>query len=205
MRKYEITDERNPYNPRMRRIRALRPGPWGPIGTLGGWLESEENLDHDGECWVGGAAVVCGAARATHAALVCEWAWVCDGALVCDESRVSGWSRVGGESEVGGSARVNGWAQVCGSARVGGSADIDRHMVIVQGEQHKTPLYLDGSCDSLTHQGGGVVAVGCEVRPIAEWLERYQEIGQEHNYEPAEIEEYGELLEEMARMIQEER
>lgn len=31
------------------RIMALGDGPWGPIGTVGGYVAHESNLDHNGK------------------------------------------------------------------------------------------------------------------------------------------------------------
>ena len=36
----------------VRRIMAVRPGPWGPAGTAGGFVGSEANLSHEGDCWI---------------------------------------------------------------------------------------------------------------------------------------------------------
>jgi hypothetical protein len=191
-KKYEITDARHPHNPRLRRIRAVRPGPWGPAGTIGGWLESERNLAQDGECWVADEAVVWGAARVTDAAWVFDSAWVWDEARIFEDAVVCESARVGGLG-----------LGVGGSARVGGSAVIDRRMCLMMGEHIETPHYRDGSCDSLTHQGGGVVAIGCEVHHLANWLEGYREICKDHGYIQTEIDEYGGLLRHMARMIEE--
>jgi hypothetical protein len=33
-------------------IKALRDGPWGPVGTLGGFVESAKNLSHSDDCWL---------------------------------------------------------------------------------------------------------------------------------------------------------
>jgi hypothetical protein len=52
MRKYKIRESS--------RIEALIEGPRGPAGTLGGFVESEKNLSHEGGCWVSGDAHVSG-------------------------------------------------------------------------------------------------------------------------------------------------
>ena len=77
MRKYEFTDEkifftdiRDFSSHAVHRIRAVRDFGTVKAGDLGGWLEKEENLSHDGEAWVGGEAQVTGAALVTGDALV---------------------------------------------------------------------------------------------------------------------------------------
>ena len=84
MNKYELTDETLQWGTRtLHRIRALIDilGEDGDVlaqkGELGGYVESEKNLDQDGRCWV------CGDAR------VCDNAWVCDNAQVCGNAEVS--------------------------------------------------------------------------------------------------------------------
>ena len=67
-------------------------------GTLGGWIEKEENLDVYGNAWVSGDARVYGDA------------WV------------SGNARVSGNAWVYGNARVSGDARVYGDAWVSGNA-----------------------------------------------------------------------------------
>lgn len=58
------------------RIRASRDFGTIKAGELGGFIESEANLDHDGYCWVSDDAVVCGSSR------VRDNAWVGGDAIV---------------------------------------------------------------------------------------------------------------------------
>lgn len=81
------------------RIEALRDFADVLKGDKGGYVESEDNLSHVGNCWVSASAVVYGNAV------------VCASAVVCGSARVSG------------NAEVYGSAEVCGSAEVSGTAD----------------------------------------------------------------------------------
>ena len=74
-------------------------------GELGGFIEKEENLSHEGNAWVYGDAKVCGNAKVFGDAKVCGNAWVF------------------GDAEVCGNAKVFGDAKVCGNAKVFGDAD----------------------------------------------------------------------------------
>jgi len=117
-------------------------------GDLGGFIEGERNLSHEGNAWVYDKACVCeraqvyGDARVFGEACVCERAQVYDdarvfgranvygnarvyeGAVVCDRAHIYGEARVRGDAEIGdeahiyGDARVSGEARVCGDARV---------------------------------------------------------------------------------------
>ena len=63
-KKYELTDETQEWNGRtLHRIRALADFGDVKAGELGGWIEKEENLSHNGNAWVYGDAWVCGDAR----------------------------------------------------------------------------------------------------------------------------------------------
>lgn len=133
MMKYKLTGETKLWFDRtLHRIRALIDIKEHGVkkGDLGGWIENEENLSHDGAAWVGGLAVVCDAAQVCDGALVSDSALVYDAARisglaqVCDGAQVSGSAVVGGSARVGGKAVVSGLALVGGSARVSSSAQL---------------------------------------------------------------------------------
>ena len=90
--KYRIRDDG--------RIEALRPGPWGGIGTVGGFVSGEHNLAHEGDCWVHGDALVHEAARVYENAQVYENAHVYIGAQVYGDARVYGDALVRGDARV---------------------------------------------------------------------------------------------------------
>ena len=76
MMKYELTKETKVWEGRtLYRIRALRSFGVVSAGDLGGYVESEENLSHEGEAWVSGAARVCDKAVVSGAARVCARPW----------------------------------------------------------------------------------------------------------------------------------
>ena len=63
-KKYELTDETQEWNGRtLHRIRALADFGDVKAGELGGWIEKEENLSHNGNAWVYGDAQVYGNAE----------------------------------------------------------------------------------------------------------------------------------------------
>jgi len=149
-KKYELTDDTIEVEGHtLHRIRALRDitDPMYPDwnvkkGDLGGYVESEENLSHEGTAWVGDEAVVYddthvsddayvygnasvyGNARVYDHARVFGDAWVYgnaevyDSAWVCENAKVSGDAKVYGEARVYGHARVYDVAQVFGDAKV---------------------------------------------------------------------------------------
>ena len=84
-------------------------------GVIGGWIESEKNLDLRDSCFVSGNACVFGDARVYGNALVFGDAWVYGNASV------SGNARVFGDACVYGNALVSGDAWVFGNASVYGN------------------------------------------------------------------------------------
>ena len=107
MKKFELTAEfvTNVFGKKLFRIKALVAFGNVEKGELGGFIEKEDNLSHDGNAWVYGDAQVFGNAQ------------------VSGDARVYGDAQVFGNAQVSGDARVYGNAQVSGDARVYGDAD----------------------------------------------------------------------------------
>ena len=86
MKKFELTSEffNNAFGVKLFRIRALVEFGDVKAGDLGGYIEKEDNLDHDGTAWVSGDAWVYGNAK------VYGTAWVYGDAWVSGNARVSG-------------------------------------------------------------------------------------------------------------------
>lgn len=107
MKKFELTAEfvTNVFGKKLFRIKALVAFGNVEKGELGGFIEKEDNLSHDGDAWVYGNAQVFGDAQ------------------VYGNAQVSGNARVSGDAWVSGDARVSGNAWVSGNARVYGNAD----------------------------------------------------------------------------------
>ena len=129
----------------VRQIIALRDFADVTAGTPGGWLENEQSLSHDGDCWiydenslVYADARVEGNARVTrpceisHRALICDNAWV-DACHISHHARLSGHvaiqnSRVHGVCHLFGHARIAEQSQVVGAK--GLTAEQDRELQI---------------------------------------------------------------------------
>ncbi len=113
MKKYSMTQEGTLF-----RITALRDVGSVEAGTVGGLIESEQNLSHDGRAWVYDDAIVCGHARVSGNAQVFQNARVYGNAEVFNNAKVSGCARVYGDAMVFGDATVHQNAQVFDFARV---------------------------------------------------------------------------------------
>ena len=76
MKKYEFTGETKRVElwnrtATLHRIKATVEFGFVKVGELGGWIEKEENLSHEGKAWVWGNAEVCGDAKVWGNANVC--------------------------------------------------------------------------------------------------------------------------------------
>ena len=100
-KKYELTSDRSTiYGNVLYRIRALRDFGDVRTGDLGGWIKSETNLSHEGNCWVYKTAHVYGNAH------------------VSGNAKIYGWARIYGNAQVFGSAEISAQALVFGDAAV---------------------------------------------------------------------------------------
>ena len=88
------------------RIRALRSFGNVKKDDIGGFIESEKNLSHNGDCWVYDNARVYGNALVTDNARVYGKAKISGNALVFDDALVI--------CDVSGNAKVSGYAGVYG-------------------------------------------------------------------------------------------
>ena len=96
-KKYKITDETiNVYGRILHRIEALRDFNDVKKGDKGGFIEKEDNLSQNGNCWIYNDAKVCSLAKVYGDAKVCGNARVSvnaevyDNAVIYDNAKVYG-------------------------------------------------------------------------------------------------------------------
>ncbi len=124
MKKYELTtDTKIVLGKKLFRIKALVSFGDVKAGDLGGYVERENNLSHEGNAWVSGNA------RVSDNARVYGNAWVSGNARVYGNADVYGNARVSDNAWVSDNARVYGNAWVSGNADVSGNDDY----TIIQG------------------------------------------------------------------------
>jgi NDP-sugar pyrophosphorylase family protein len=100
-KKYELTNEVIVVDSvKLFRIKAIKDFPLIKCGELGGYIENESNLSHQGNCWV------------------------FDNAKVYEYSHVYGNAEIRGNVTVCGSSHVYGNACITGSSYVGGNSTI---------------------------------------------------------------------------------
>jgi len=126
-KKYELipSDKEGLY-----RIKALRSFYFIKEGTVGGYVASEDNLSHEGNCWIHNNAIVCEEAlvednaQIYDSAVISGYATVCDNTLVYNEAKVFGDARVWDNARVFHFARLYGDAVACGTAQIGGYSSV---------------------------------------------------------------------------------
>lgn len=170
--KYEMTDETKLVEGRiLHRIKALRDFYGGftqvKAGELGGWIQCEENLSHEGTAWVYddacvmdsgkivNSARVYGTATVRDKAVVAGTAIVCEHALIRDTAVVFGHALVRGNAIAGGTSGIFGNAHVDGHAYIRGDAKIYEDAVVTG---DTTVITGRAAVCGATHIDGGMVA-----------------------------------------------
>lgn len=124
MKKFELTTDSIDVNGvKLFRIKSLVDFGNVKAGTIGGYVEKEENLSQYGNAWVYGNARVFDDARVFGNALVYGNARVYGNALLCGNAWMCGDAQVYGNALICGNACVCGDALVCCDAEVSGNAD----------------------------------------------------------------------------------
>ncbi len=188
--KYELTNKAIKFEGRtLYQIRALRDinnhsGGLVKRGQFGGWIESENNLEQSGDCWVFPKAKVYDNAKVSEEACVSGAAAVYGDAEVSVFSEVRDYAKIYGNAFVGESARigenarvydqaqVRGKAQVFGNAWIFDQAHIDGDKVMVYGKArvHDNARVLG------TAQVGGTADLGEGVELRSEKVKTTEEV-----------------------------
>ena len=117
--KYILTDETIDYHGhKLYRIKAIKSFNGIRKGSLGGWVESEDNLSQEGDCWI------LHEAKVFRNAKVSENAKVKDNACIYGNARVRGSAKISGNAEVYGNVCIYDYVSISGYAKVFGSISI---------------------------------------------------------------------------------
>ena len=170
-KKYELTGEFIEHwsGKKLYRIRALVSFGVVVAGQLGGFVESEKNLDQSlsGNAWVSGNALVSGNA------------WVYGNAQVYGNALVSGNAQVYGNALVSGNAQVSGNALVSGNAQVYGNAQVRSYAVISERKMIFGATNVGSENGALTvfnGKDGLIVTRGCFTGTVDEFLAKSAEV-----------------------------
>ena len=168
MKKYELTSNmKEIVGHKLFQIRALKDFGDVKAGDLGGYIEKEKNLSHDGNAWVYDKACVLENAR------IYDDAWICGDAKVFGNARIYGdaWicdnAQVYDNAEVHGNAIINGNARICANAQVLSDADY----ICFKGfgsENRNTTMFKTKNRDVM-------VKCGCFVNNLRKFEEKVKE------------------------------
>jgi len=216
MKKYElVTEDYTTINGRtLYRIKALKSFGNVSLGDLGGYIEKEANLSHDGDCWVygnanvHGNAIVYGNAHVSENAHVYGNAHVSENAIVHGKAIVYGNAHVSENAHVYGNAHVSGnaivygnavvyeKARVCDNSRIFGNARVfgDAHVFGVSnicGNANVQKAYQQVTILGIKHTitvAPNMINIGCITWDTLEEFKKYYKIiGKKNNYTPDEI------------------
>lgn len=190
MPRYEITTENREVNTkRFYRIRALKDFRIKNCieiknGDLGGWIEKEENLHQNGNCWVGDNAIVKDDAIVKDNAIVKENARISISAIIEGDAIVEGnafvsdFSRIGGHSRISNSASIYGRSEVLGYSHIGGKCILcgsarvrDKTLLYDQYINEpiiRIPIFISGLPWDITIMDTKM-KIGCEIHTFEEW------------------------------------
>ena len=118
-KKYKLTEEicYDFFGTKLYRIEALKDFGNVKKGDKGGYVEKEDNLSQEGDCWISDNAYVYGDAYVYDNAQVYDYARVYDNAIV------SGNAIVSDNAKVYGDAKVSDYTYVYGGAEIKNSSD----------------------------------------------------------------------------------
>lgn len=148
MKKYELTNNsKTVYGKKLFQIRALVDFGDVKAGSLGGYVEKEENLSQCGESWVYNNAMVFDNAK------VYGKAGVYGNAMVRDDAMIYGNAMVYDNAKICGNTGVFGSADVAKDARI--TSDADLLQITGLGSIHRTTTVYH------TQKNGIEIVCGC--------------------------------------------
>ena len=122
------------------RVEALKD--FGDVkkGSIGGFIEKEDNLSQEGNCWVYLDAKVFGNAKVSGNAVIDGFAQVCDNAMVYGNAQVNRYSKIKNN------ARVYGNARIWGNSIVKDNAQVYANSLLLENAQVCDNANLSGTC-----------------------------------------------------------
>ncbi|MBL0690411.1 MAG: hypothetical protein JJV96_01600 [Alphaproteobacteria bacterium] len=123
--KYEFTKETKKVDGKLlHRIRSIRDFGYVDKGQLGGWIESEANLSHNGDCWIHDDAM------SYDEGSVLDNAQIYDNAKVFYKAKISGNAEMSDTAIACGNANISGDVVILNNARVAGGVILSDNITI---------------------------------------------------------------------------
>lgn len=125
MKKYKLTNETINVDGRvLHRIVAIRSFGYIIKGRKGGWIEKEENLSHEGNCWVYDNAFVYDNAQILNDAkifcnsIIFDTATIFNNVCIFDNTKIHGNALIHGNTIIKGNTEICGITEISGETRI---------------------------------------------------------------------------------------
>ena len=143
-KKYKLTEETITFGNRiLHRIEAIRNFDEVRKGDKGGFVESEDNLSHEGNSWIYDEAKVYDRAKVLNNAIVRDYAIVKDCAEILHNTLVTDKAYIHGNAKIYNSSVILDYSCVSDNAIITGSSVIKNHACIY-GEAKIEKSYISG-------------------------------------------------------------
>ena len=149
-KKFELTtDTKIAFGRKLFRIKALID--FGNVnkGELGGYVEKEENLSHEGNAWICDDAWISGNAK------ISGNAWIYDDAWISGNAKISGNAWISGNAKISGNAEIYDDVWISGNAKISGNAWISGNALIYSNVRIYDDALIFGNDDYLCFKGLG--------------------------------------------------
>ena len=185
MKKYELTDETMTVDGvTYHRIRACKDfdvqGYHVKAGDLGGYVESERNIDQDGNAWVGGLARISGNARVCGNSHVRGQAWIGDNAVISGNAVIRDNALIGDNAWIGGNAVIGGNVVIGDDVAIGDNAEVRKpsHIIVISpiGSRNDYTTFCRSKDNDI------IVKCGCFNGNISEFLKKVNETHGDNKY-----------------------
>lgn len=215
MRKYDFTGKTLIHHEtKYRQIISLKSFENVSVGDVGGWIETEKNLSHFGNCWVkdnskiGEDALVYGNAIVEGNSIVLGNSHIFGSARISENVIVYGRSKLFGRCEVSGNAHIYQSACVSFNAKISGKSKI-RGNTLIKNEISSGEIYsYDIEKYNINYSGkdsGGndFVRVGCQIHSITNWKDDTfrNQIVQKYSFPKRLVSQFLKILEEIENEI----
>lgn len=157
-KKYKLTDETKVYNGKtLYRIEALKDFAYVQKGKKGGFVESEENLSQEDDCWIDGDAMVFDDTRVSGHADVSQYAIVCGCSEIANNALVYGHAFIKDcyltdYAAVGDNVIITNGVSIGGSSAIGGNVEIINSIKVQNGTYLRGKSKISHQDDFITFQ-----------------------------------------------------
>jgi len=169
-KKYELTNETIDWRGHtLHRIRALRDFGDVRAGDIGGWVESEDNLSHEGNCWIHDEAKAYEDSRVAEDAKAYEHAEIKGYAELSGHAQAAGHAELRGRAKAYEHAEIRGYAKAYDHARLFGEAYAASEARLSGGMYATRKIVYIGGLGWPVTITDNHIKIGCEAYTTDEW------------------------------------